>query len=202
MDVVVDDHPRVPLADLVQPAADPAHAPAAVRRHGEVPGDVEVDRARRREPGRQLDPHHRAVRGALELSPTRGEPLDRDSTDEALAREVEDRPAREMERRLVQHVGDGVRREDVLLDLHPHKRERVGRVVDVVDALRPVDRLRGGIERRADHVVGALLPIVGPGCARRAADAVRCGEGEGEGEGPERGGVGDLRLERQREGGE
>src|SRR2546426_9299317 len=50
-----------------------------------------------------------------------------------------------------------VLREDVLLDLHPHERERIGRTVDVVNALRPGEHLRAGIERRPDDVVGALL---------------------------------------------
>src|SRR5204863_7720897 len=38
--VVVHDQPRVPLAQLVQAGCDAAHAPAAVRRDREMPGDV------------------------------------------------------------------------------------------------------------------------------------------------------------------
>ena len=43
----------------------------------------------------------------------------------------------EDERRLVERVGDAVRRADVLLDEQPEVRQRVGRVVDVVDRLAP-----------------------------------------------------------------
>src|SRR2546422_11670011 len=87
--------------------------------------------------------------------------------------------------RSVEHVGDAVGREDVLLDLHPHECQGIGGVVYVMDSLRPVNRLSGGVERRVDQVVSALLPIVGPRRARGAAEPA----GGREGERPGRGGV-------------
>src|SRR5207249_12224151 len=96
-------------------------------------------------------------------------------------------------------VGDAVGREDVLLDLHPHECQGIGGVVYVMDSLRPVNRLSGGVERRVDQVVSALLPMVGPRRARRAADPA----GRREGQRPERRGVArDLRLGREGEGGD
>ena len=196
--VVVHDQAGIPLADLVQPRADPSHAAAAVGRDREVPRDVEVDRASGRQRTRQLDTHHGAVLRARERLPAGGKALDRDAADEPLPREVEHGAAREVERRLVQHVGDAVGREDVLLDLHPHERERVGRVVRVVDPLGASDRLGGRVQRRVDHVIRALLPIVRSRRPGRAADPARrrqrqCAEG---------GGIGHGRLQRQRSGGQ
>src|SRR2546425_6925487 len=118
----------------------------------------------------------------LSCLPPRSKALDRDAADEPFAGEVEHRAAREVERRLVEHVGDAVGREDVLLDLHPHECQGIGGVVYVVDSLRPVNRLSGGVERRVDQVVSALLPIVGPRRARGAADPA----GRREGQRPER----------------
>src|SRR2546422_10112751 len=87
--------------------------------------------------------------------------------------------------RSVEHVGDAVGREDVLLDLHPHECQGIGGVVYVMDSLRPVNRLSGGVERRGDQGVSALLPIVGPPRPRGAADPA----GRRGGPRPERGGV-------------
>src|SRR5437660_833505 len=192
--VVVYDQARVPLADLVEARADAPHPPAAVGRDGKVPRDVAVDRAARRQRPRQLDPHHRAVLGALEGPPARGEALDRDAAREPLAREVEHRAAGEVQRRLAERVGDAVRRKQILLDLHPQERERVGRVIDIVDPFAASDRLAGRVEGRADHIIHALLPVIRPRSSGRTAYAPRRRKRER----AERRGIGDGPLERQR----
>src|SRR5205807_1097746 len=67
---------------------------------------------------------------------------------------------------------------DVLVELEPEVGQRVGGVVGVVDRLAARDRVRGGIERRADGVVGALLPVAGPRAARALAQQGRRRERE------------------------
>ncbi len=198
--VVVHDHPRVPLADLVQPVSDAPHAPAAVWRHREMPGDVEVDRSPGRQGagGRELDPHHRPVFGPPELRSGCAKSLDRDPADEPLAGEVEHGTAREVQRRLVKRIGDAVLGEEVLLDLDPHEGKRVGGMVLVMNALGSTDHRARRVECRADHVIGALLPVVRARRARRAAHAIRCGKGER----AKGGGIADLRVQREQGGGD
>ena len=63
--------------------------------------------------------------------------------------------------------------EQILLELQPDVAESVGRVVGVGDALFAANRARGGVQRGADHVVGALLPVGAAGSATAGAYLVR-----------------------------
>ena len=78
---------------------------------------------------------------------------------ESLAREVE-RRSEEDERRLIEQIGDAVRLADVLLDEEPEIRQRVGRVIDVVDRLPPASSLRAVSSVGGDPIVDALLPVL------------------------------------------
>src|SRR5262249_35866446 len=121
-----------------------------------------------------------------------------DSADEAFAGEIKDGPAGEMQRRLVELIGDAVAREDVLLDLDPHERESIGSMIYVVNSFRARDDAGPRVERRTDRIARVLLPLVGRRCARARAHATGCGEREG----AERRAVGDGLLERERSDGE
>ena len=169
MHVVVHGHPRVPLAQLVEARAHATHAPAAVGRNREVPGDVERHAEVGRERPRQLHPHHRAEHLRRQRPSTNCEAIDCDSAGESLAAEVEDHPAGEQQRRLVQRRGDRAGREQILIELHPDVVEGIRRAVDVIDAALAAQGVRRRIERRVERIVGALLPVVWPRRSRRAA---------------------------------
>ena len=66
--------------------------------------------------------------------------------------------------------------EQVLVELEPHVAEGVRRVVRVADPLLAPQRSGARIERRADDVIGALLPVLRPRHPAAGADAVRRGQ--------------------------
>ncbi len=71
--------------------------------------------------------------------------------------------------------------EQVLVELDPDERQRVGRVVGVGDRLAAGDRASRRVERHADRVVGALLPVRGTGLAvRQTSEGGRGQIGHGE----------------------
>ena len=59
--------------------------------------------------------------------------------------------------------------ERVLLDLEPDEAQRVRRVVGVAQRHLAAQRFAGGVERRREIVVGALLPVLRSGRAGAAA---------------------------------
>src|SRR5207249_10647740 len=75
--------------------------------------------------------------------------------------------------------------------------QRVGGVVGVAQGLRAGDRVRRGVQRGPDRVVGALLPVSRARRARALSHLVRCRESEP----PERPRVAHLRRERRERGG-
>src|SRR5204862_302277 len=129
----------------------------------------------------ELRPHDRAVHAGRERRPTRRLPealhranvLNRVSALEPATREA---GVGRIDRRAAAR-----RPIDVLVELEPEVGQRVGGVVGVVDRLAARDRVRGGIERRADGVVGALLPVAGPRAARPATPRQAAAEGGGAG---------------------
>src|SRR6266536_3504098 len=218
--VVVDRHPRIPLGDLVQPAARvllAAHAVGAVLGDLEVVGDVERDGPSRRERPVQLGAQHRAVhRRVQRLDAGRGAPRGARPREHLAERfdRVAAHEARAREARVggVDRGAAAVGAVDVLVHLQPQIAERVGRVVGVADRLAARDRVRRRVERRADHVVGALLPVAWPRLARAFAQqgrrrqretAERRGVGAAgrEARGSGRRGLLERREEQQREGG-
>ncbi len=64
--------------------------------------------------------------------------------------------------------------EQVLLELDPEEGQLVRAVVVIGDALPAFDHVGGRVDAHIDVVVHALLPIVGPGCARAEPALVRC----------------------------
>ena len=182
--VVVDRHARVPLRDLVQPAAGellPSHAVGSVLRHFEAIRQLELRLAPGRERPVEIGAQHGAVQCRGERDSSRCPPdashgpdvIDRIPSLEAAAREarvgrIEKRPAA---RRLV----------DVLVELEPEIAQGVGGVVRIADRLRARDGVGRCVERRADGVVGPLLPIARPGGTGALADQ----RGRREGEPPE-----------------
>src|SRR5256885_4437823 len=97
------------------------------------------------------------------------ETIDRDAAGETLASKIEDYTTREYERRLIQNRGDGPWTKKVLIELHPNKGKRIGRAIDVVDAAPATQDVAGGVERRFQCVIGALLPVARPRTARCTA---------------------------------
>ena len=65
----------------------------------------------------------------------------------------------------------------VLVELQPQARERIGTVVGVRDAFGALDAVAD--EAHADMVVRALLPVFGTGRARGVAERARAREGRG-----------------------
>src|SRR5207245_5032465 len=63
--------------------------------------------------------------------------------------------------RRVQEGATAVRFVNVLVQLQPEVVQRVGGVVGVAQGLRAGDRVRRGVQRGPDRVVGALLPVSG-----------------------------------------
>src|SRR5207247_2020049 len=106
-------------------------------------------------------------------------------------------PAREPGVGWVQGGAPAVRLVNVLVQLQPEVVQRIGGVVGVAQGLRAGDRVRRGVQRRPDRVVGALLPVSRSRRARALADQV----GRGECEVSERRRVAHLRRERRGRGG-
>src|SRR5207249_3219948 len=167
--VVVHREPRVPLRDLVQPATRELLAAHPVRAVlGDFKRVCQLERGglARGQRSIELRPRERAVHAGRERRPTRRLPealhradvLNRVSALEPATREA---GVGRIDRRAAAR-----RPIDVLVELEPEVGQRVGGVVGVVDRLAARDRVRGGIERRADGVVGALLPVAGPRAGR------------------------------------
>src|SRR5213076_1824666 len=106
-------------------------------------------------------------------------------------------PAREPGVGRVQGGATAVRFVNVLVQLQPEVVQRVGGVVGVAQGLRAGDRVRRGVQRGPDRVVGALLPVSRSRRARALSHLVRCREGEP----PERPRVAHLRGEGRERGG-
>src|SRR5450759_3550446 len=174
VDVVVNAEPRVPLRHLVERAIVP-HASPALRRHVEVPRALYVQRRSGSERRRQIDPHRGSVNRMLRIDSGDAKRLEVSSAVESLTGEVET-AAEEDEWGLVQLVGDAVRGAEILLDEEPEIRERVGRVVDVVDRLAAAELVASGVEGGGDFVVDALLPILRARSAASSANVVRRGK--------------------------
>ena len=172
--VIVDGEARVPLRDLVEWSVV-AHASGALRRHAEVPGKVEIDRGPRREWREQIDAHRRAVDRPPRAPSGDARRIEHEPAGEALTGEVEG-GAEEGERRLVEQISNTGRRADVLLEVQPEIRQRVGAVVRVVDRLASAQLVARWIERRRDAIVGALLPVARAGPTGPAPVLVRCGQ--------------------------
>ena len=180
--VVVHRHPRVPLCHLVDVAAvHTLHAhPIGVGAEGEGPGDVDLELPSRRQRARQVEPHHRAVHERGDRSVPGDAPAARDRHEaDADAREPEPSigPRRPESCALVEDQrSSAVRPEDVLVELQPDVPEGVGGVVGVGDGLLSREHLPRGVERSADDVVGALLPVFLAGRSRAGPDVGRRGE--------------------------
>jgi hypothetical protein len=95
----------------------------------------------------------------------------------SLAREVET-GAKKNERGLIELVRDTICRAKILLHEEPEIRERVRRVIHVVDCLAPADLVARGVECRGDPVVDALLPVLRARPAAPCADVVRSRKNE------------------------
>ena len=203
--VVVDREPRVPLGDLVQPPRGevlPAHAVGAVLGDLEGEGELHRDRSAGRQRTVEIGPEHGAVRGRRErrapqrrVAVSRLRSADRAQVgDRVAALKAARRPAGV---RGVDEAPAAVLAVDVLVRLKPHVAQAVGRVIGVADRLLPRHRVRPRIERRADRIVHALLPVARPGCTGAGAIFVRRRQGEP----PERRGVPDPHRDRSGSGG-
>src|SRR5512132_2782616 len=123
----------------------------------------------------EIDPQRRAEDGVVRIAPADPERAEPETAVESLAGEIEAR-TEEDERRLVELIGDAVARADVLFHEEPQIRQRVRRMIHIRDRLAPPELVGGGIERRLDAVIGALLPVVRAGSSRAGAIRVRGGE--------------------------
>src|SRR4029077_9776221 len=99
VNIVIDDHPRVPLRHLIERTVV-SHASPTLRRDIEVPHRLNVDRCARCEWRREIDSHRVAVNRALGVRAADSERLEMSSTVESLAGEIEG-GAEENERRLI-----------------------------------------------------------------------------------------------------
>src|SRR5205809_7913557 len=132
--VVVHRHARVPLRDLVQPAARvpfPPHAVGAVLGDLERVSELEARHLPRPERPVEIHTHHRAVQGGgerrLARLPARAPPPDRpDVGDRVPALEP---AARETRIRRVDGGATAVGAVNVLVELQPQIAERVRRLV-------------------------------------------------------------------------
>ncbi len=192
VDVVIGRHAREPLGDFEQVVlvlfveALVAHAAA---QHAGL-GDVELPFEREREARarlhrlRQVDAHHRLVDDVVQG--TAGGVLDVGDLDAALEAAALEGEADRVELHAFRAAFlPGVARrngrdvavvriaaEHVLVQLHPQVGEGVGRIVVIGDGAGAADGALVFVERRAQGVVGALLPV---GVARRARGAARGG---------------------------
>ena len=143
-----------------------------------VPVDLEDEILARFQGLRQVDAHHRAVDHVLQrLAIGARQAADMEAALEVAAREdaaqafelhrvVARRPGPCLARGRRGHAARvGIGLVDILVQLHPQVAERVGRLVVISDGAAAGDLAPGFIERGADRVVGALLPV---GVARRA----------------------------------
>ena len=173
--VIVDGDAGIPLRNLVERTVA-AHPVGTVLRHQEVIGNVERGALPRRQRLGEEDLGHRLVVTRLHRHPTARRAGLRPSGH--LLHLVEDvaalEAARAEARVLRVDVGvERVRLEGVLLGLQPDVGERVRRVVGVAERHRRLDALGGGVERRGDVIVGAVLPVAHAGPA--AAGAILVG---------------------------
>jgi hypothetical protein len=193
VDVVVGRHAREPLGDLEQVVLVVelfvAGAAAEDLRLGDVvaPVDAEGHARARLQALRQVDAHHRLVDDVVQRAPA------------AILDGLDVEAAREGARlegaadRVEFHAGfrrrafPGVARRqdrggarvrtrlvDVLVELDPQVSEGVRGIVVIRDRLGAADRALALVQRGADRIVGALLPV---GLARRAGGGADRGRG-------------------------
>jgi hypothetical protein len=180
--VVVDRHARIPLRHLVdRRPVDVFHAhPAAVGTEREGPAQLQHLAASGRERPGQIDPHDRAIHQVWQRRRRRRLPSSRRGDRRLAHLEQAHRhlgPLGAEPRVLPEHpVPAALVVEQVLIELQPHVAERVGRVVGVGDPLLAPNRARGCVERGANDIIGALLPVRRPRLAAAGADRRRRGQ--------------------------
>ena len=175
--IVVDGETRVPLRNLVERTVVP-HSSATLWRHVESPGEVDIEGSPRSQWCRKIHPHRRAVSRVLRRSAGDANRFERQPAIESLTGEIEGR-AEENQRRLIELIGDAVRRAEILLDEHPQVRQRVRRPIDVADGLAPAYFVFRRIEDRVDLVIDLLLPVLRSRSATPRSHFIRGRENQG-----------------------